>query len=90
MKRHLSRISLSLMTLGLVGLTALTALTVTRPFHLVEHGADSRQGWQSPRRWNRNCDPPRSLCLAPHGDAQTDRGGRIGARRAGYADSGEP
>ena len=39
MKHYLSRISISLATLGLVGLTALTALTVTRPFHLVEHGA---------------------------------------------------
>ena len=38
MKRYLSRISISLMTLALVGLTALTALAVTRPFHLVEHG----------------------------------------------------
>jgi hypothetical protein len=38
MKRYLSRISISLMTLGLVGFTALTALAVPRPFHLVEHG----------------------------------------------------
>src|SRR5262245_42017852 len=38
MKHHLSRISISLMTLGLVAFTTLTALAVTRPFHLVEHG----------------------------------------------------
>lgn len=38
MKRYLSKISISLMTLTLVGLIALTALAHTRPFHLVEHG----------------------------------------------------
>src|SRR5262245_47910529 len=38
MKHYLSRISISLVTLGLVGLTAFTALAATRPFHLVEHG----------------------------------------------------
>ena len=37
MKHYLSRISISLVALGLLGLT-LTALAVTRPFHLVEHG----------------------------------------------------
>jgi len=39
MKHYLSRISVSLMTLGLVGLIVLTALAHPRPFHLVEHGA---------------------------------------------------
>lgn len=38
MKRYLSRISLSLVTLGLVSLITLTALAVPRAFHLVEHG----------------------------------------------------
>ena len=38
MKRRLSRISISLITLALLGLIALTALAHTRPFHLVEHG----------------------------------------------------
>jgi len=38
MKRYLSRISISLLALGLAGLTALTALAVPRRFHLVEHG----------------------------------------------------
>ena len=38
MKHYLSRISISLVTLALMGLTSLTALTITRPFHLVEHG----------------------------------------------------
>jgi hypothetical protein len=39
MRHYLSRISITMMALGLVGLTALTAPAVTRPFHLVEHGA---------------------------------------------------
>jgi hypothetical protein len=39
MKRCLSRISVSLVTLGLAGLIALAALAARRPFHLVEHGA---------------------------------------------------
>ena len=39
MKRYLSRISFILMALALMGLTASTSLAVTRPFHLVEHGA---------------------------------------------------
>jgi hypothetical protein len=38
MKHYLSRIRISLVTLGLVGLTTLTTLAATRPFHLVEHG----------------------------------------------------
>ena len=38
MKRRLSRISISLITLALLGLIALAALAHTRPFHLVEHG----------------------------------------------------
>lgn len=38
MRRNLSRISISLMTLGLAGFIALTALAGTRPFHLREHG----------------------------------------------------
>ncbi|SRR6266404_2889344 len=39
MKRYLYRISISVLTLVLVGLSAFTALaSVTRPFHLVEHG----------------------------------------------------
>ena len=38
MKRRLSGISISLISLALLGVVALTALARTRPFHLVEHG----------------------------------------------------
>jgi len=38
MKHYLSKISITLIALGLAGLSALTAPAATRPFHLVEHG----------------------------------------------------
>src|SRR5262245_5786247 len=38
MRLYLSRIHISLLTLGLIGLTAVPAPAAMRPFHLVEHG----------------------------------------------------